>query len=152
MYDETDVGALAVLGAPEDEMDLRVKAAGVHYQNLMDRDINPLIVAPDAEAKMLREYFNDERLEDYEVVATKGKENRWDELAELGSVLEGDEEVHFFTSDYVLSQDTIAVRNEFPDIHAQFFGIETEKEHKKINSAVRNLRARAKYLDFSSLY
>lgn len=112
----TDVDFLATLGAPEDEMETRARATGEHYKNLRELGINPLMTAPTAEAKMLREYLDDEGIDDYSVRSTEGKENRWDELAELGNVLEGDEEVHFFTSDYALAQDRIAVRNEFPDL------------------------------------
>ncbi|MFB6100140.1 MAG: hypothetical protein ABEK16_02600 [Candidatus Nanohalobium sp.] len=125
----------------------RVNYSVVHYRNLRQLDKNPYFAAPEAESELVEEALSPDELEETNVTSTAGKDSRDQELRELSGVLNGDEEIHFFTSDYSLSQDKIFIRNDLPETEAHLFGVETDKEHKILNSAIRNMRARAKYLD-----
>lgn len=128
-----------VNGAPEDEVDERIIWALGHHENLenhSNKNIeNVKILGPKKEISQLRTKLWPDR-----TIPTKYLEpqsNRLDEYNHLSGNIEGEEEIHFVTSDYSLGQDQLLQKHTMPNVNGEFLGANTDK-----NSSTERLKRR----------
>lgn len=124
ILESSDPNYIVVGGAPEKEMEDRTNYAVTHYRNVQEKEMEPGLIAPEDEAEMIKERLNEN--ENPEVIATPGEETREDEVDELGEVVEGSSEIHFFTSNYAKRQDRYIISKRMPETEATYFGMKAD--------------------------
>lgn len=151
---ESEPDIIYINGGPDEEESDRFDLSITHWGEFLDQDQNPIFLAPEEEASDFQEKtrYYPEPSPAISSTSFEGS-NRLSEYKSLHEFINGDEEIHFITSDYCIDQDRIIQEHLMPDVKAEFIGAATSKntsiERTKRSAYAKTLKAYDKLTDRS---